>query len=134
MHPERQQAILEEVAWYQDHEVFRSTMRNSDKIQTIDIITTSQLRMFFNTLHLVRFTPLVSFFTIFFLGGIWKETSSLKWVDTAQKTKFSIKDFLTKYDQIRSFLRIWSHSLKKSLMENFIFCTVWTILKHGQTA
>ena len=38
---------------------------------------------------------------------------------TAQK--FSIKDFFSKYDQIRSFLRIWSHLLKKSLMENFIF-------------
>ena len=36
--------------------------------------------------------------------------------------KFSIKDFLSKFDQIRSFLRIWSILLKKSLMENFIFC------------
>ena len=41
---------------------------------------------------------------------------------TAQKMKFSIKDFFTKCDQIRSFLRILSHLLKKSLMENFIFC------------
>ena len=38
--------------------------------------------------------------------------------------KFSIKDFFSKCDQIRSFLRIWSHLLKKSLMESFIFCTV----------
>ena len=38
--------------------------------------------------------------------------------------KFSIKDFFSKYDQIRSFLRIWSHLLRKSLMENFIFCAV----------
>ena len=38
--------------------------------------------------------------------------------------KFSIKDFSSKYDQIRSFLRIWSHLLEKSLKENFIFCTV----------
>ena len=36
--------------------------------------------------------------------------------------KFSIKDFFSKCDQIRSFLRILSHLLKKSLMENFIFC------------
>ena len=35
--------------------------------------------------------------------------------------KFSIKDSFSKYDQIRSFLRIWSHLLKKSLMENFHF-------------
>ena len=35
--------------------------------------------------------------------------------------KFSIKYFFSKCDQIRSFLRIWSHLLKKFLMENFIF-------------
>ena len=38
--------------------------------------------------------------------------------------KFSIKDFFSKCDQIRSKLRIWSHLLKESLMENFIFCAV----------
>ena len=39
--------------------------------------------------------------------------------------KFSIKDFFSNCDQIRSFLRIWSHLLKKSLMENVIFlCSV----------
>ena len=43
---------------------------------------------------------------------------------TAQKMKFSAKDFFNKCDQIRSFLRIWSYLLKKSLMENFIFCAV----------
>ena len=43
---------------------------------------------------------------------------------TAQKTKFSIKDFFSKCDKIRWKLRIWSHLLKKSLMENFIFCAV----------
>ena len=43
---------------------------------------------------------------------------------TAQKMKFSIKDFFSKCDQISSFLRIWSHLLKKSLMKNFIFCAV----------
>ena len=42
----------------------------------------------------------------------------------AQKMKFSITDFFSKCDQIRSFLRIWSHLLKKSVMENFIFCAV----------
>ena len=45
----------------------------------------------------------------------------------AQNVKFSIKDFSSKCDQIRSFLRIWSHLLEKSLMENFIFCTVLVI-------
>ena len=40
------------------------------------------------------------------------------------KMKLSIKDFFSKYEQIGIFLRIWSHLLKKSLMENFIFCAV----------
>ena len=44
---------------------------------------------------------------------------------TEQKMKFSIKDFFGKCDQIRSFLRIWSHLLKKSLTENLIFCAVY---------
>ena len=43
---------------------------------------------------------------------------------TAQKMKFSTNDFFSKCDQIRSFLRIWSHLLQKSLMENFISCAV----------
>ena len=38
--------------------------------------------------------------------------------------KFSIKDFFSKFDQIRKKLRIWSHLLKKCLMENFIFVAV----------
>ena len=44
---------------------------------------------------------------------------------TAQKLKFFIKDFFSKCDQIhQSCLRIWSHLLKKSLMENLIFCAL----------
>ena len=39
-----------------------------------------------------------------------------------KKMKFFIKDFFSKCDQIRSFLRIWSHLLNKSIMENCIFC------------
>ena len=46
---------------------------------------------------------------------------------TARKMKFSIKDFFSKCDLIRSFLRIWSHLLKKSSMENFIFCAVYLV-------
>ena len=44
--------------------------------------------------------------------------------DTTQKMKFSIKDFFSKCDQIRRKLRIWSHLLKKFLIENFTFCAV----------
>ena len=43
---------------------------------------------------------------------------------TAQKMNLSIKDFVSKCNQIRTFVWIWSHLLKKSLMKNFIFCTV----------
>ena len=39
----------------------------------------------------------------------------------AQKMTLSIKNFFSKCDQIRRKLRIWSHLLKKSLMQNFIF-------------
>ena len=46
---------------------------------------------------------------------------------TAKKIKISIKDSFTKCDQIRNFLRVWSHSLEKSLMENFIFCAVFVM-------
>ena len=43
--------------------------------------------------------------------------------------KISIKDFFSKCDQIRSFLRIWSHLLKKSVMENLVFCAVIVFIK-----
>ena len=61
-------------------------------------------------------------FSNFFRGY---EMGTLAKNGTAQKIKFSIKDFFSKCDHIRSYLRIWSHLLKKSLMENFIFCAVW---------
>ena len=35
-----------------------------------------------------------------------------------------MKNFFSKYNQIRRKLRTWSHLLKKSLMENFTFCYV----------
>ena len=50
---------------------------------------------------------------------------------TAQKMKFSIKDFFSKCGQVRRKLQIWPHLLKKSLMENFIFCTVLQEIKNG---
>ena len=43
---------------------------------------------------------------------------------TAQKMKFSIKDFFSKCDQIRKKLPIWSHLVNKSFMENYIFFVV----------
>ena len=38
--------------------------------------------------------------------------------------KFYTKSSFSKCDEIYSILRICSHLLKKSLMENFIFCVV----------
>ena len=44
--------------------------------------------------------------------------------NTEQKKKFFIKDFFSKCDQICSKQQIWSHLLKKFLMQKFIFCAV----------
>ena len=41
-------------------------------------------------------------------------------------------DFFSKCDQIRTKLRVWSRLLKKSLMENFIFCAVNVALLGGE--
>ena len=41
--------------------------------------------------------------------------------DTAQKIKFFIEGSFSKCDQIFKKMRLWSHLLKKFLMENFIF-------------
>ena len=51
---------------------------------------------------------------------------------TAQKMKFYIEDFYSKCDQIRSFLKkpLIPQLLKKSLMENFIFCAVRSFYPH----
>ena len=51
--------------------------------------------------------------------GIFANQSS---ADNAQKMKISIKDFFSKCDQIRRKLQMWSHLLKKFLVEIFFFC------------
>ena len=45
-------------------------------------------------------------------------------LNTAQKMKLYIKNFFSKWDQIRRKLRILSYLRKKSLKGNFIFCVV----------
>ena len=67
---------------------------------------------------------MVFFIQVLVVNGDQKP--SFLWIITAQKMKFSIKDFFSKCDQIRSFLQIWSYLLKKSLMENFIFLKCMT--------
>ena len=49
---------------------------------------------------------------------------------TAQKMKFSIKNYFSKCDKISSSLRIWSHLLKKTLMEKSIFLCSVSSQKH----
>ena len=61
---------------------------------------------------------------------IWLKKNSLECSRyTAQKMKYSIKDFFSKCDQIRRKLQIWSQLLKKSLMKNFIFCVVISMME-----
>ena len=48
---------------------------------------------------------------------------------TAQNMIFSTNEFFSKGEEIRSFLQIWSHLLKKSLIENFVsLCSVTRIV------
>ena len=66
-----------------------------------------------------------------FVHAITKLPPFLKkhlFVFITQKVKFSVKDIFRKCDEIRRKLRIWSHLPKKSLMENFIFCEVFSMM------
>ena len=73
--------------------------------------------------------PIEKFQVAFGVRGDWDKEAKYKTTKiTTQKNNFSIKVFFSKCDQIRSFLRIWSHLLKKSWMENFIFCAVDVIM------
>ena len=55
----------------------------------------------------------------------WNMLLCVELVSLHKKMKFSIKDFFSKCHQIRRKLRFWSYLLKKSLMENIIFCAVY---------
>ena len=68
---------------------------------------------------MTKFLPYDFLCNLNFLNGAKLKTY------TAQKMNFS------KCDQIRSFQRIWSHLLKKSLMENFIFCAVLRLYRRA---
>ena len=59
-----------------------------------------------------------------------KETNHFNSKYTAQKWKFSIKDFFSKCDlRIHCKLRIWSYLLKKILNGKLLFCAVYFELK-----
>ena len=51
---------------------------------------------------------------------------------TAQKMKFSIKDFSIECDQICRELGIRSHLLKEPFIENFIFCAVFFLHSNSE--
>ena len=79
-----------------------------------------------------KFSLLINIFLIY-LWSIFEVWNLLEgryfqcflWNSTLhKKRKVPIDDFFSKCDQIRSFLRIWSHLLKSSLTGNFIFCAV----------
>ena len=53
-----------------------------------------------------------------FKGELPHIEAKISFCHCKKKMKFSIKDFFSKYDQIRR------HLLKKPLIENFIFCAV----------
>ena len=59
--------------------------------------------------------------------------SNYKNKNTAEKTKFSIWDFFSKCDQSVNVTRIWSHLLKKYLMENFFFVQ-WMISENRRNS
>ena len=69
-------------------------------------------------------SPRYALFCIFASMSTSRSVYVLFMWPTGQKMKFSIKYFFSKCDQIRRKLWIWSHLLKKSLIENFIFCAV----------
>ena len=57
-----------------------------------------------------------------FSERLWFTSFMNPWLSiTAQKMKFSTKDFFSKCDQIRRKLRMWSQLMNDSLVENFIF-------------
>ena len=63
------------------------------------------------------------------LLNLLSKTSVRVFFTLYKKMKFSIKDLFSKCDQIRSFLRIWSHLLNKSFIENFFF--LCSVCKHA---
>ena len=75
------------------------------------------------------FRSLDRFSSRFLKKILWEnQRPSNHFMSQCTRMKFSIKVF-SKCDQIRIFLRIWSHLLKKSLMENSIFCAVSLYLR-----
>ena len=101
---------------------FKKTQMKRDKEK---LINQKFCRLVFDTifalfLHLIFPSNAIAYFTqVISYHEYLSEVFTLH-----KKTKFSIKDFSSKYDHMYCSLRIWSHLLEKSLMGNFIFCAV----------
>ena len=87
------------------------------KKETLALVFSCEFYGIFKNTHFYR-TPLVA---ASFGNHDLNKTSQ---TNTAQKMKFSIKNFFSKCDQIYKKQRIRSHLLKKSSLGNFIFCAV----------
>ena len=99
---------------YLEHFILNPLLKSNIQVFTILFFSPSFF-YFNNLLHICG---------IFKLQRLWNKYWILVLKLTGQKMKSPIKDFFSKCDQIRRKLPIWSHSLKKSLMEDFIFCAV----------
>ena len=73
----------------------------------------------------------VSYVDMFFIRFLCADIPDLAF--TVHEMMFSIKDIFSKCEQIHSILWIWSHLLKKSLMEHSIFCAVFRSLKDANS-
>ena len=86
------------------------------------LIRTYSIKLAFcDELHLSEFVISIYFLNLL-LVNVNVTSTLVSSKSAAQKMKFAIKEFFSKCDQICNFLWIWTHLLKKSLMENFIFC------------
>ena len=79
------------------------------------------LIFFWNTWNVWRISMRVLGIVINWNGGCFPYSSRKLFFQIF----YLVKDFCSKFNQIRSFLRFWSHLLKKSSWENFIF---WVVL------
>ena len=101
----------------------RLVYHRSQRIVTIKTLTflkeeqTSNEDMYFLVQHLEWVLIAVSFSNS-------NRPTALRTQETLHKKLSFNKDFFDKCDQFPSSLWIWSHLLKKSIMENLIFCAV----------
>ena len=117
--------IIKDAAHVYSHRltlIFNNYIRNGKFPDTLKYTDITQVFKKVDTTDESNYRPIsiLPNFSKIFEKIIYNQVNSY----TAQDMKFSIKDFFSKYGQIRRELQIWSHLLKKSLMENFIFCAV----------